>query len=86
MIYIIEMVFKNFFNDNLNFLDRKLVILGILIWLCGLMVKKILIESFIVFVLKWVFVIWVWCKYVYVILLIIVIDIILVFVIFSINW
>lgn len=40
MIYIIEMVFKNFCNDNLNFLDRKLVILGILIWLCGLMEKK----------------------------------------------
>lgn len=40
MIYIFEMVFKNFFNDNLNFIDRKLVILGILIWLCGLMVKK----------------------------------------------
>lgn len=31
MIYIIEMVVKNFFNDNLNFLDIKLVILGILI-------------------------------------------------------
>lgn len=30
MTYIPEMAFKNLFNDNLNFSDRKLVILGIL--------------------------------------------------------